>query len=254
MSGRTRRGAGWSWPLLGGLSVIALWFAVVEVFRVPSFIAPGPGEVVRVVVDNRALLLKNLIPTLQEALAGFVVGNGLAIAAAVVFVHNRTLQRMYLPIATLFNTVPIVAISPILILIFGLGLASKVIIAGIICFFPTLVNMIRGLEAVSASEMELMRVFSASRREIFLKLRVPRSLPFLFSALRITSASCVIGAIVAEWIGSTHGLGAVIIQATFNYRSGLLYAAILVSSTLAILLFGLVVATERRVVRWQREP
>jgi NitT/TauT family transport system permease protein len=82
---------------------------------------------------------------------------------------------------------------------------------------------------------------------------VPRSLPFLFSALRITSASCVIGAIVGEWIGSTHGLGAVIIQATFNYRSGLLYAAICLSSTVAILLFSLVVVAERRVVRWNRE-
>ena len=243
---------GWSWPLLGGASVIAAWFAVVAVFRVPPFIAPGPVEVLAVIVENRWLLLKNLAPTLQEALAGFVLGNGLGIVTAAVFVHNHTLQRMYFPIATLFNTVPIIAISPILILIFGLGLTSKVIVAAIICFFPTLVNMIRGFESVSASEMELMRVLSASRREIFLKLRVPRSLPFLFSALRITSASCVIGAIVAEWIGSTHGIGAVIIQATFNYRSGLLYAAIIVSSSLAILLFGLVVAAERRVVRWPR--
>jgi NitT/TauT family transport system permease protein len=232
------------------MSVVTLWFAIVEVFRVPPFIAPGPVEVVRVIAANWSLLLRNLVPTLQEALAGFVLGNSLAIGVAIVFVHNRVLQRMYFPIATLFNTVPIIAISPILILIFGLGLASKVIIAGIICFFPTLVNMIRGFESVSVSELELMRVLSASTTEVFFKLRVPRSLPFLFSALRITSASCVIGAIVGEWIGSTQGLGAVIIQATFNYRSGLLYAAICVSSSVAILLFSLVVLVERRVVRW----
>jgi len=249
---RRRAGSTWYWPILGGVSVVFTWFAVVEVFRVPSFIAPSPVEVLRVILANWSLLLTNLVPTLQESLAGFVVGNGMAIAIAIVFVHSRALQRMYLPIATLFNTVPIIAISPILILIFGLGLGSKVIIAAIVCFFPTLVNTIRGLESVSASEMELMRVLSASKAEVFFKLRMPRSLPFLFSAFRITSASCVIGAIVGEWIGSTHGIGAVIIQATFNYRSGLLYAAICVSSTVAILLFSAVVLIERRVLSWSR--
>lgn len=244
---------GWAWPVLGGISVIAAWYAIVVGFQVPNYLAPTPTEVAGVIWKSWPLLARNLWPTLQESIAGFALGNGLAIATAIVFVHNQTLQRMYFPIATLFNTVPIIAISPILVLIFGIGMASKVIIAAIICFFPTLVNMIRGLQAVSPNEMELMRVLSASRREIFFKLRVPRSLPYLFAALRITSASCVIGAIVGEWIGSTHGIGALILQATFNYQSGLLYAAICLSSLVAITLFSLVIVIEKRVVRWNRE-
>lgn len=243
---------GWMWPVLGVLSVVVGWFVIVVGLGVPNYIAPSPVEVAGVVTRSWPLLLRNLWPTLQESIAGFTLGNGLAIATAIVFVHVRSVQRMYFPIATLFNTVPIIAISPILVLIFGIGMLSKVIIAAIICFFPTLVNMIRGFESVSASEMELMRVLSATRREIFFKLRVPRSLPYLFAALRITSASCVIGAIVGEWIGSTHGIGALILQATFNYQSGLLYAAICLSSLVAILLFSIVVAIERRVLRWNR--
>jgi NitT/TauT family transport system permease protein len=127
-------------------------------------------------------------------------------------------------------------------------MTPKIVIASVICFFPTLVNMIRGLEAASANEQELFRILSASKSEIFWKLRLPRSLPMLFSSLRIASATAVIGAIVGEWIGSERGLGALIIQATFNYQSDRLYAAIVLSSAMSIALFGVVVAVERRIV------
>ena len=110
--------------------------------------------------------------------------------------------------------------------------------------------MIRGFNSISHSELELMRILSANKREVFWKLRMQRSLPFLFSALRIASTTCVIGAIVGEWIGSNLGLGALIIQATFNYRSGLLYAAILGASLLAITLFAIVVLLEKKFLRW----
>ena len=245
------RRSGFFWPLLGGATIIALWYFVIIVFGVREFIAPAPHQVLAEIVDKADLLLLNAIPTIQECVAGFLLGNSLAVLVAIIFVHNRLAERMYYPIAVLFNTIPIIAISPILVLIFGLGMAPKIIIAAIICFFPTLVNMIRGFSSVSESELELMRILSANRREVFFKLRVRRSLPFLFAALRIASTTSVIGAIVGEWIGANLGLGALIIQATFNYRSGLLYAAILVSSLLAITLFTIVVLLEKRFLRWQ---
>ncbi len=238
------------WPLLGGLSMLSLWYFVILVFKVPDYIAPAPHQVLMVIVDQFDLLVQNTIPTLQESVLGFLLGNTVAILIAVIFVHNQTLSRMYYPIAIIANTIPIIAISPILVLIFGLGMAPKIVISAIICFFPTLINMIRGLTSISNNEFELMRILSANKREIFWKLRVQRSLPYLFSALRIASTTSVIGAIVGEWIGSNLGLGALIIQATFNYRSGLLYAAILVSSLLAITLFAIVVLLEKRFLRW----
>lgn len=238
------------WPLLGGVSILALWYFVIIVFKVPDYIAPAPHEVLKVVVDQFDLLVANTIPTLQESVLGFLLGNGVAILIAIMFVHNMTVSRMYYPIAILANTIPIIAISPILVLIFGLGMAPKIVISAIICFFPTLVNMIRGFNSISHNELELMRILSANKREVFWKLRMQRSLPFLFSALRIASTTCVIGAIVGEWIGSNLGLGALIIQATFNYRSGLLYAAILGASLLAITLFAIVVLLEKKFLRW----
>lgn len=245
------RRSGLHWPILGGISIVALWYAVILIFDVKEYIAPAPHQVLNVIVDKADLLLLNTIPTLQECVSGFLLGNSLAVVVAIIFVHSKLAERMYYPIAVLFNTIPIIAISPILVLIFGLGMAPKIIIAAIICFFPTLVNMIRGFNSVSRNELELMRILSANRREVFIKLRFQRSLPFLFSALRIASTTSVIGAIVGEWIGANLGLGALIIQATFNYRSGLLYAAILVSSLLAITLFSIVVLLEKRFLRWQ---
>ena len=248
---RTVRRMPWVWAVLGVASLFAAWQAVVVGFGVRTFIAPSPLAVARAIGANRGLLWLNLQPTATEALAGFAIGNLVAVALATLFVHNATLKRMYFPVAVIFNTIPIIALSPILILIFGLGLASKIVIAAIICLFPTLVNTIRGLEAVSASELELMRVMAAGRAEVFFRLRLPRSVPFLFSALRIACTTSVIGAIVSEWIGAESGLGALIIQATFDYRTELLYAAIFTSSALALCMFGAVSLLEARLVRWR---
>ena len=117
-------------------------------------------------------------------------------------------------------------------------------------FFPTLVNMTRGLRNVSSQQLELMRILSASPREVFLKLRLQNSLPYLFSALKITASASVIGAIIGEWIGSTEGIGAMIIHATYNYDSALLYATIVIGACFSASFFGVITWLEGRVVKW----
>ena len=124
-------------------------------------------------------------------------------------------------------------------------------IAALICFFPTLVNMVRGLKSVSPEMLELMQVLSATDREILWKIRLQSSLPFLFAALKIASTTCVIGAIVGEWIGSNYGLGALILEATYNFRSPLLYATVILGAGLAVTAFTITSAIERRVVKWK---
>lgn len=241
----------WILPLLGVASLLAFWHGAIIVFNVQPFVAPAPLAVLRAIWDNRLLLLDNLGPTALEAISGFLLGNTIAIVLATWFVHSQVVRRMYFPAAVIFNTIPIIALAPILILIFGLTPTSKVVIAAIICLFPTLVNMIRGLESVTNSELELMRIMAAKKSEVFLKLRVPRSLPYLFSALRIASTTSVIGAIVSEWIGAQKGIGVLIIQSTFEYRTELLYAAIVASSALALTMFGVVALIENLAVRWR---
>ncbi|TIQ45923.1 MAG: ABC transporter permease [Mesorhizobium sp.] len=237
-------------PVLGAASILLAWQYLLPLLGVPAYIVPTPTAIFGVFQKNFALLIDNLRPTLIEALAGFVIGNLAAVLLAVLFVHSRILQAAYFPIVLFLNTIPILALSPIIILIFGLGMTPKIVIAAVICFFPTLVNMIRGLDSAGDNEHELFRVLSATRWEVFWSLRLPRALPMLFSSLRIASATAVIGAIVGEWIGSDKGLGALIIQATFNYQSDRLYAAIVLSSSLSIALFCIVVPIERRAIRY----
>lgn len=237
-------------PLAGIASILAAWQFLIPWLGVPSYIVPTPVAIWGVFERQWPLLLDNFTPTMIEALAGFVLGNLMAVVMAVVFVHSRIMQAAYFPVVLFFNTIPVLALAPVIILIFGIGMTPKIVIAAIICFFPTLVNMIRGLDAASPSEHELFRVLSATRWEVFWRLRFPRALPALFSSLRIASATAVIGAIVGEWIGASKGLGALIIQATFNYQSDRLYAAIVLSSALSIAIFLVVVFVERRVIRY----
>ena len=238
-------------PAIGLAGLIVLWWALVAGFDVKPFIAPSPLLVAQTIAAKWTVLWQNLVPTALEAVGGFLVGNLAAILLATMFVHSKAVQEAFFPIAVMINTIPVVAKAPILVLLMGNGMEPKITIAALICLFPTLVNMTRGLESVNPQSMELMRVLSASKREVFFKLRLYNSLPYLFSALKIATSTSVIGAVVGEWIGSTRGIGALIIQATYNFDSALLYAAVIMSSCLAGAFFLLITLLERIVVKWQ---
>ena len=238
-------------PAIGVASFILLWAALVFVFKVPPYVAPSPQAVIATLVARFDVLMANLLPTAIEAISGFLLGNLAAIVIATVFVHKKSLEQAFFPVVVLINTIPVVAKAPILVLLMGNGMEPKIAIAALICFFPTLVNMVRGLESVNPQALELMRVLSASNSEIFFKLRLMNALPYLFSALKIAASTAVIGAIVAEWIGSTTGIGALIIQSTYNFDSAMLYATVIVGSTFSVLFFLAITGLERIFVRWR---
>jgi NitT/TauT family transport system permease protein len=237
-------------PVGAAILILVLWQLAVVLFHIRPFIAPAPTAVAATLYDKFGLLIGNLWPTALEAILGFLIGNSAAILLATIFVHERTAEEAFFPIAVMVHTIPVMAYAPILVLLLGNGMEAKVAIAALICFFPTLVNMTRGLRAVSAQQMELMRILSASSSEIFFKLRLKSSLPYLFSALKIAAATSVIGAIVGEWIGATTGIGALIIQATYNFDSALLYATIVVGSVFSAAFFGLISWLERYFLKW----
>jgi NitT/TauT family transport system permease protein len=237
-------------PAAGILAALGTWWLLVAVFKVPPFVAPSPAAVATTLWTKSGVLLNNLLPTAIEAVCGFLLGNIAAIVIATTFVHKKTLEEAFFPLVVMINTIPVVAKAPILVLLFGNGMEPKIAIAALISFFPTLVNMVRGLESVNPQAMELMRVLSASKTEVFLKLRLYNSLPYLFSALKISASTSVIGAIVGEWIGSNLGIGALIIQATYAFDSALLYATVVVGSCFSMLFFLVITLAERLIVRW----
>ncbi|HWK63760.1 MAG TPA: ABC transporter permease [Rhizobiaceae bacterium] len=237
-------------PVITFLALIVIWEVAVRVFEIKPFIAPAPSAIFTVLVGKFPMLMQNLAPTAVEAISGFLIGNLAAIAIATAFAYKETLEEAFFPIAVMVNTIPVVAKAPILVLLLGNGMEPKIAIAALICFFPTLVNMTRGLRDVNTQQLELMHVLSASPREVFLKVRLKNALPYLFSALKIAASTAVIGAIVGEWIGSTVGIGALIIQATYNFDSPLLYATIVVGSVFSASFFAVISWTERRFLKW----
>jgi NitT/TauT family transport system permease protein len=238
-------------PAIGILSLLGAWAAVVYILKIPTFVAPSPQLVAVTLFNKFGILIDNLLPTAAEAISGFLVGNVAAILIATVFVHYKSIEQAFFPVVVLINSIPVVAKAPVLVLLLGNGMEPKVVIAAVVCFFPTLVNMVRGLESVNAQSLELMKVLSASRTEIFFKLRLLNSVPYLFSALKIAASTAVIGAIVGEWIGSNTGIGALIIQSTYNFDSAMLYATVIVGSAFSVAFFLAVTLVERLVIRWQ---
>jgi NitT/TauT family transport system permease protein len=238
-------------PAAGILALIGVWAALVYILKVPTFVAPSPQLVAATLVSKFNILMANLFPTAIEALSGFLLGNLSAIIIATVFVHKKSMEQAFFPVVVLINSIPVVAKAPILVLLLGNGMEPKIAIAALVCFFPTLVNMVRGLESINPQSLELMKVLSASKTEIFFKLRLLNSVPYLFSALKIAASTAVIGAIVGEWIGSTTGIGALIIQSTYNFDSAMLYATVIVGSAFSVTFFLTITLIERLVIRWQ---
>ena len=230
--------------------VLVVWQAVVVLFDVPAYIIPSPTEIAGELAVEGPDLAADLGWTMLEAVLGFLVGSSFAIVTAVVFVHVPIVERAAFPWAIVLQTVPIIAIAPLLTIWFGFTLVPKVAIAAIICFFPVLVNTTRGLRSVSTEAFELMSVLSASKRQILWRLRVPSSLPYVFAGLRVAATLSVIGAIVAEFTGSDRGIGYVIVQASYRLDTRLMFAAIVLSCLGGILFFGFIGWLERSALRW----
>ncbi|MFQ5792704.1 MAG: ABC transporter permease [Acidobacteriota bacterium] len=237
-------------PVAALVGISLTWLLVVAVFAIPEYIVPSPIHVLRTFYRDFPTLMTNLAPTAVESILGFLLGNLASILVAIVFVHHKTVEHAFFPLAIIVRSIPIVAVAPILVLMLGNDMRPKIAIAALICFFPTLVNMVRGLESVNPQAMELMRILSASQWEVFFKLRLYNSLPYLFAALKIAASASVIGAIVGEWIGSTSGLGALIIIATYNFDAALLYAAVLSACLLSVSFTYAIGYLERRFLKW----
>jgi len=235
------------------LGLLVLWELAVQAFHIPRYLLPAPSAVFQTLWTERQTMLSHTMVTLSESLAGFAVGNLVAIGLAIAFVENKTVEQTVYPLAVAIRTVPIIAIVPILTLLLGTDWQPKVAIAALITFFPTLVDMLKGLTSPQRELLELAHVIHASRWYVLWSIRLPASLPYLFAALRTAATSAVLGAIVAEWIGAQKGIGYVIVLATYQFRGDLLYAAIFVAAAMAMLLFLLVGLCERWIVRWENK-
>jgi NitT/TauT family transport system permease protein len=242
----------WVPPLMIILGVLAFWQIASSTGLVKDFVLPGVLTVVGAWITDHELILKHARPTIIEALLGFAIGNMAAIVLAVLFVHSSLAERGLFPVALGYRSVPTIALTPVLVLAMGNGMEPKIFIASMSCFFVTLVNMMRGLRSVDAEAAELMHSLSANWWQVLTKLRWPASMPFLFTSLKLGAGSAFLGALVAEWVGSTQGLGYLIVLSSYQFHIPTMWATIFTASAMALSAFFVVSLVERRVTRWAR--
>ncbi|MDQ2754268.1 MAG: ABC transporter permease subunit [Actinomycetota bacterium] len=251
--GRERR---WLPPLVAIAMVVVAWQLVAANYR---YVLPRPASVLRQLVDHPGDYVHSGRITLLEALLGLLFGFGAAVAVALLAARLPLLGRAVLPLAVLLNVTPVVAIAPGLVVAFGFGLAPKVIVTAVICFFPTMITTTVGLRSADPAVLEVLHSLHASETEILLRARLPTALPYLFAAARLCLPLSVIGAVVAEFVtpGSTDGLGTVIFLAAPNSQLDRVYAAVICLGIIGVALtFGIGFA-ERRMLSWhqsQRSP
>lgn len=234
------------------VAVIVAWETLTTVFEVPTFILSKPSEIMSKFIEKRGVIWGNGYRTLQEALGGFVAGTFLGVVVALATVRWAGFRRGFLPFAIAANSVPIIALAPITNAWFSItSPVSKMAVVAVVVFFPVMINTARGLVEVDAAELELMRSYAASPREVMRRVRVPHALPYFFSALKVGSALSLIAAIVAEYFGGPQDvLGQYIINRAQLFQFPDAWAAILVASIIGIAFYALVLLAERLFMPW----
>lgn len=236
--------------LLGVALFLALWQLTVIGFRIPKYLAPLPMDVAKSVREHWTVIAGQAGFTLAAAGLGLAVSTLFAVGVALSFSLNRNFAQSSLPVVMVFRSMPVVAVAPIMMLIFGRGIFTSLAVVTIVSFFPLLVNLMRGLESADRNAAELLHVYGASRWQHLRYVRIPSALPYLFTGLRVAGSSAILGAMLSEWITGSKGLGNLILDAGEMRETELLWAAVLTSVAIALVLFWSTSAGEKRLLRW----
>jgi ABC-type nitrate/sulfonate/bicarbonate transport system permease component len=238
-------------PLLLLSLLLGTWEILVHWFDVKPFILPAPSQILVAFGENFAMLSWHGAVTFSEILLGLLLGGLGGFLLAIVVFYSPLLDKALYPLIIGSQMIPVFAIAPILIVWMGYGLWPKVTVAALISFFPLVVTVSDGLREPSEEAVDLFRSLGATRRQIFWKLRLPASMPTVFSGLKVSATLAVVGATIGEWVGSHQGLGYLMLQSNARLRMNLVFAAIMMLAILGLLLFGALRIIERRVVHWR---
>jgi ABC-type nitrate/sulfonate/bicarbonate transport system permease component len=231
------------------VALIALWEVLARVLHVQSWLLPTPGDVASELINSFSLQMEQAWITLQEILIGFVLAGLLGALLAAAISWSKVIERSLYPIVIASQTIPIITLAPLLLIWVGPEMTSKIIVVVLISFFPVVVSLVDGLKSADEDMTSMMRTLGASKVQLLVKLKLPASLPHLFSGLKVAAVTSVIGAVVGEWVGGRGGLGWLMKVSGPQFKTDRVFAAIFVLSVIAVLLFALVVTIERWALR-----
>ncbi|MDR2767681.1 MAG: ABC transporter permease [Treponema sp.] len=253
MAERVKRRIGETWPAaLFGVLILAIWQAVSAAGLVPGYMLPGPLRIGAAFAADFPLLMRHLSRTLSEAAAGLALALVFSFVLAVLMDANRFLRNALNPLLLLTQTVPVIALAPLLILWMGYGAAPKITLIFITCFFPLTVGILGAFSHTDEDALRLLKSMGAKRRQIYRYIKIPEALPAFFSGLRISASYSIIGAVISEWLGGEAGLGVYMIRVRKSYSFDRMFAAIFLVAFLSLALIGLVAFIEKICMPWKR--
>lgn len=239
--------------LLAATVAILSWQALVWITGVPPFILPGPLRVAETLVDNAGLILDHAVITVAEVLIGLVLGALFGAMTALHLMISPLARRLVLPVMVFSQAIPVFALAPILTLWFGYGMASKIVMALLIIYFPVVSTFYDGLRRTDPGLLDLAQTMGARPRRTLFFLRLPAALPAFGSGLRLAAVYAPIGAVIGEWVGASRGLGYLMLLANGRAKTDLMFAAMFVLAAFAVVLYAVVSVVTRRMVRWSDE-
>ncbi len=240
-------------PLVVFAGLVAFWQAIVWASGVPTYILPGPGAVIAAFEKGAGLIARHAGTTIVEIIAGFAIGTAVGTASALSMSYFRSARRWLLPVLVVSQAVPVFALAPVLTLWLGYGMESKIAMAVLIIYFPVTAAFYDGLRRTEPGWTDLARVMNASRWSELRHIRLPAALPALGSGLRVAAAVAPIGAVVGEWVGSSAGLGYLMLHANARVQTDLMFAALFVLAVIGCVFYFSVDSAVRRLVPWQAE-
>lgn len=237
-------------PVFTILLLIVLWECAVELFKVPGYILPGPLAVAGVFQSTWHLILSHTVVTLNEALSGF--GLSIAVGLLLSFIMNRweIIRRILYPILVISQAIPIIALAPLIIIWFGVGVLPKIVIVILVCFFPICVSTTQGLQSSDRDMINLMKVMGAGHFRIFKEVTLPSALPHFFAGLKIAGTYSIMGAVIGEFLGAKSGLGIFMTRTISSYRTDMLFAGAVVVVLLSIGVFKIIEIAEKLIIPW----
>jgi len=251
-----RREAGdvwaWAWPTLTLFVVAVVWQGILSVVPLPAWLLPSPSAIVTATWAWHRQLPAHTMATLGATLAGYFMAIALGVPIAVVIVSSRFLERTVYPILLIFQSVPKVAVAPILLVWVGYGQLPKILIVFLVCFFPIVIGTAAGLNSAPPEMLNLVRSLCATPAQVFVKVRFPSAMPHIFVGLKVGITLAVIGAVIGEFVGSNRGLGYIIVVSMSQVNTSLAFGAMVLLAILSIVLFYAVEWIERLVVPWAR--
>ena len=238
-------------PFIFGLIVLILWHLLSKSARVAFWLLPSPLDVFKVFIQRYDLLLHHLKPTLAAALAGLTLSIPLGAFTAIIMDASRLIRQILYPYLLVSQTVPIIAVAPLIILWFGYGISAKIFTVVLMCFFPIAMGLFSGFQQVEPEQIRLMKAMGASKYKCFMYLKLPAALPGFFTGLKLAATYSVMAAVIGEWLGGNAGLGIYMTRATKSFQTAQVFAVIFTVIILSILIFGVVAVLDRVFLAWR---